>query len=51
MFLYIQYLVFVGGSLDPDMVRLPIRLGDTIPGYVAATQIVVNINLIKQVWI
>ena len=30
-------------------VRFPIRLGDTIPGYVAATKLIVNINAIKQV--
>lgn len=30
-------------------VCIPVRLGDTIPGYVAATKIPVNINVIKQV--
>ena len=30
-------------------VCIPVRLGDTIPGYVAATKIPVNINAIKQV--
>jgi len=26
-----------------------VQIGDTIPGYVAATKLVVNINLLKQV--
>lgn len=30
-------------------VCIPVRLGDTIPGYVAATKILINVNVIKQV--
>ena len=28
---------------------IPVRLGDTIPGYVAATKLPITINLLKQV--
>lgn len=50
LLLNVQHLVFVEGeALIPEGLRFPIRLGDTIPGYVAATKLLVNINIIKQV--
>lgn len=50
IYLYTQSLVHVTGeSLVPQELIIPIRLGDTIPGYVAAKKEIMNVNLIKQV--
>lgn len=50
LYLY-QYLLLVeeDETQVSQLMDFPIRLGDTIPGYVAATKLVINVNLLKQV--
>lgn len=48
MLCYSQCLELVDNEGQSD-VTIPVRLGDTIPGYVAATKLPISINLLKQV--